>query len=66
MKLAIPMLAGSVLLLLASVCASYAVAVPAKEGKAYVLVSAAMNQKMYYCDKSSGKPVCKELTEEKR
>ena len=66
MKMALFAIGGCALLALTSGCATYATAVPAKEGKAYVLVNGGMNQKMYYCDKSGGKPVCKELTEEKR
>jgi hypothetical protein len=45
-------------------CASYVAAVPSNQGKAYVVVAGLFSQKMYHCDATGGKPVCKEQTEQ--
>lgn len=45
-------------------CASYGVASPSTPGKAYVIVGGVFSQKMYLCDATSGKPICKEQVEQ--
>jgi hypothetical protein len=45
-------------------CARYSTAVVSTGGKAYVTGAGFLNQTMYLCDASSGKPVCKQLEEQ--
>jgi hypothetical protein len=44
-------------------CGTYTTAVPARDGKAYVMVDGPLHQTMYYCDASDGTPTCRELIE---
>jgi len=45
-------------------CSRYSTAVVSTGGKAYVTGAGFLNQNMYLCDASGGKPVCKQLEEQ--